>query len=79
MQIVQDAANLVAVHLINPGGTSTPVTMSEGPVIELQLFEVGVPTDESAGGTWHLAVEDLGGAASGVVTGLALTVDTRFD
>ncbi|MFY0539658.1 hypothetical protein [Nannocystis pusilla] len=48
-------------------------------MIDLQLFEVGVPTDESAGGTWHLAVEDLGGAASGVVTRLALTLDTRFD
>ncbi|MFZ6183918.1 hypothetical protein [Nannocystis pusilla] len=79
LQIVQDAANSVAVHLVNPFGTSTPVTISEGPVIDLQLFEVGVPTDESAGGTWHLAVEDLGGAASGVVTRLALTLDTRFD
>ncbi|WAS95883.1 hypothetical protein [Nannocystis punicea] len=79
VQIVQDAANSVAVHLVNPFGTSTPVTISEGPVIDLQLFEVGVPTDESAGGTWHLAVEDLGGAASGVVTRLVLTLDTRFD
>ncbi|MCY1071232.1 hypothetical protein OV090_41200 [Nannocystis sp. RBIL2] len=79
LQIVQDQANSLAVHLVNPGGTSTTVTVSEGPVIDLQLFEVGVPTDESAGGTWHLAVEDLGGAASGVVTRLALTLDTRFD
>jgi hypothetical protein len=79
VQIVQDAANTLAIHLVNPGGTSTPVITSEGPVIDLQLFEVGVPGDESAGGIWHLAVEDLGGAASGVVTRLALTLDTRFD
>lgn len=79
VQIVQDAANSLAVRLVNPFGTSTPVTLADGPVIDLQLFEVGVPTDESAGGTWHLAVEDLGGAASGVVTRLALTLDTRFD
>jgi len=38
-----------------------------------------VPGDESAGGVWHLIVEDLGGQASGSVSRLALTLDTRWD
>ncbi|MDC0721111.1 hypothetical protein [Nannocystis bainbridge] len=79
LQIVQDAANSLAVHLVNPTGTSSAVITADGPVIDLQLFKVGVPGDESAGGTWFLAVEDLGGAASGAVTRLTLTVDTRYD
>lgn len=79
LQLVQDAANAIEVRLVNPLGTSTTVSATDAPLIELDLAAMPVPGDESAGGVWHLIVEDLGGQASGSVSRLALTLDTRWD
>ena len=79
LQLAQDGANELAVHLVNPGGTSTPVITTDAPLQLLDLAQVKVPGDESAGGIWHLVVEDIGGAASGAVARVALTLDTRWD
>ena len=79
LQRAQDGANQIAIHLVNPLGTSTPVSLTDAPLVVLDLEPIAVPTDESAGGVWHLVVDDLGGQASGAVTRLALTLDTRMD
>ncbi|MBK7827409.1 hypothetical protein [Nannocystis sp.] len=79
LQRAQDGANQVAIHLVNPLGTSTSVSLTDAPLVVLDLEPIAVPTDESAGGVWHLVVDDLGGQASGAVTRVALTLDTRWD
>ncbi len=79
LQVDQDGVNPLVITLVNPKGTSTPVMMSDAPTITLELAEVPVPGDESAGGVWHLLVEDSGGQASGAVARLALMLDTRWD
>lgn len=79
LQVDQDGVNPLVITLVNPEGTSTPVMMSDAPTITLELAEVPVPGDESAGGVWHLRVEDIGGQASGAVAQLALMLDTRWD
>lgn len=79
LQLVQDAANELEIRIINPLGTSTLVSASAAKLIELDLTPLPVPGDESAGGVWKLVIDDLGGKASGVVTHLALTLDTRWD
>lgn len=79
LQLAQDAPNAIEVRLVNPIGTSTTVSATDAPLIKLDLAAMTVPGDESAGGVWHLFVEDLGGQASGIVSRLALTLDTRWD
>jgi hypothetical protein len=79
LQLVQDAANELEIRIINPLGTSTLVSASAAKLIELDLTPLPVPGDESAGGVWKLVIDDLGGKASGAVTHLALTLDTRWD
>lgn len=79
LQLAQDGANELALSLVNPEGTITPVSATDAPSLRLDLEGVTVPGDESAGGVWHLVVEDIGGNASGAVTRVALTLDTRWD
>lgn len=79
LQLFQDAPNAIEVRLVNPLGTTTTVSATDAPLIDLELAPMPVPGDESAGGVWHLVVEDIGGQASGAVNRLALTLDTRWD
>lgn len=79
LQLVQVEPNAIEVRLVNPTGTSTTVAATDEPQILLDLAMMPVPGDESAGGVWHLIVEDLGGAATGTIDRLALTLDTRWD
>jgi hypothetical protein len=79
LQLTQNSANELAVHLVNPDGTSALVSAIDAPLWIIDLEQVGVPGDESAGGIWHLVVEDIGGDASGAATRVALTLDTRWD
>ncbi len=79
LQLAQDVPNAIEVRLVNPTGTSTTASASDAPLISLDLAPMPVPGDESAGGIWHLLVKDVGGAAKGTVSELALTLDTRWD
>ncbi len=79
LNLFQDGANELELRLVNPLGTVTTIITTDATVITLDLEPINVPSDESAGGTWHLVVEDLGGNASGGVTRVALTLDTRWD
>lgn len=79
LQLSQTAANALALRLVNPGGTATPITATDATSLVLDLEPVAVPSDESVGGIWHLLIEDVGGAAEGAVTRVGLTLDTRWD
>ena len=79
LQLFQDSVNELEIRLTNPTGTSSLVSATDAPLIQLDLTPVPVPGDESAGGIWYLTVEDVGGQASGSITRLALTLDTRWD
>jgi hypothetical protein len=79
LHLFQDGANEIALRLVNPLPTVTPVATTEATSFTLDLERVNVPSDESAGGIWQLVLEDLGGAANGGVTRVALTLDTRWD
>lgn len=79
LQIAQDVENELAIRLVNPMGTSKPVVTTDVPLLRFDLEPVAVQTDESAGGVWRLVVEDIGGAASGTVGRVALTLDSRWD
>lgn len=79
LQLTQDGPNALDIRLVNPLGTATLVSATDEQLIALELAVMPVPGDESAGGTWHLRVEDIGGQASGSVDRLALTLDTRWD
>ena len=79
LDLSQTAGNLLALRLVNPTGTASPVTMTDATVLQLDLETVFTPGDESAGGVWRLEIEDLGGQADGAVHSVALTLDTRWD
>lgn len=79
LTLTQDTDNLLELRLLNPLGTVSAVTVTSATAKILDLEPVPVPGDESAGGVWHLEVEDLGGQAVGTVVGVALTLDSRWD
>lgn len=79
LQLSQDGANPLAVRLVNPSGTATTVVDTDAASVVLDLEPVQVASDESARGIWHLEIEDIGGDASGAVSHIALTLDTRWD
>jgi subtilisin-like proprotein convertase family protein len=79
LQLSQDSANPVAIRLVNPSGSITTVVETDAALVVLDLEPVKVAGDESAGGRWQLEIEDIGGNASGAVSHVALTLDTRWD
>ncbi len=79
LRLSQGGANQLAVRLVNPSGTATTVVDTDAELVVLDLEPVQVASDESARGIWHLEIEDIGGNASGAVSHIALTLDTRWD
>ena len=77
----QLGVNGLRVALENPSGTQVPVIETTGaPTVDLSLVwqEVAVAGDEAVNGSWTLVIEDTGGAASGAVYALELTLDSRY-
>lgn len=79
LQLYQNSPNALAVGVDNPVGTPANVSMTSETSLALDLALVSILSDESAGGVWQLVVEDMGGAAQGGVSRVALTLDTRWD
>ena len=79
LHVFQDGENALALRLVNPDATVTDIGTTDATSFIIDLEPVNVPSDESAGGTWQLVVEDIGGDASGGVSRVALTLDTRWD
>ena len=79
LQLSQESANPVTIRVLNPSGTAMTAVQTDATQLVLDLKPVKTQSDEAAGGIWHIEIEDIGGAASGSVSGVALTLDTRWD